>query len=154
LPSPFLGPPTSMRKKAPGDRAPSTSLSATGVEALAICFADLLPDRNGAPFSFVAQRASTKQWFSMAPRPRDPYIQFDPLTLRKENHVMVDDATFAAFWMGKDSIRGDKCPFPAGTPKANAWEHGYWSMMAEEEPELRTPMTDEEVRAAWPKTPH
>jgi len=61
----------------------------------------------------------------------------------------MDDRTFAAFYRGRDAIEGDACPYAKDTPEARAWEHGYWTMMAGDRPELRRPMTDDEVRAAF-----
>jgi hypothetical protein len=58
---------------------------------------------------------------------------------------MTTDRTFAAYWRGRDSIAGDVCPYAKDTPEARAWEHGYWTMMAEDDPSLRTPMSTDEV---------
>jgi len=62
---------------------------------------------------------------------------------------MTTDRTFAAYWRGRDAIEGDRCPFTEGTPEANAWRHGYYTMLGEDRPELWRPMTDAEVAAAF-----
>jgi hypothetical protein len=56
------------------------------------------------------------------------------------------EATFRAFYMGKDAIPGDLNPYKPGTSEANAWANGFASEYGE-----RTPITDEEVKAAWPR---
>jgi len=65
---------------------------------------------------------------------------------------MTTDRTFAAYWRGRDAIEGDRCPFTEGTPEANAWRHGYYTMLGEDRPELWRPMTDAEVAAAFAVT--
>jgi hypothetical protein len=56
------------------------------------------------------------------------------------------DRTFRAFYAGKDAIPGDRNPYKPGTAEWDAWENGFASEYGE-----RTPMTDEEVRAAFAK---
>jgi hypothetical protein len=58
---------------------------------------------------------------------------------------------FLIFYEGKDAIPSDKNPYAEGTTEHSAWAGGYWSMMADEEPELRKPMSDDEVKAAFAK---
>ena len=63
--------------------------------------------------------------------------------------MKIEPALVAAFYHGKDAIPGDVCPYAPNTPEARAWEHGYWTMMVEDDPSLRTPMTDAEVEEAF-----
>jgi hypothetical protein len=60
------------------------------------------------------------------------------------------EATFRAFYMGKDAIPGDKNPFKPDTPEWRAWDHGFASEYGE-----RVAMSDDEVKAAFAelKTP-
>jgi len=54
------------------------------------------------------------------------------------------DALTRAFYAGKDAIPGDANPYKPGTPDWNAWANGFSSEWDE-----RTPMTDDEVAAAF-----
>jgi hypothetical protein len=56
------------------------------------------------------------------------------------------DAITCAFYRGKDSVPGDENPYKPGSPEANAWASGFSSEWDE-----RTPMSDDEVKAAFAK---
>ncbi|HEX9324821.1 MAG TPA: hypothetical protein VF913_22290 [Xanthobacteraceae bacterium] len=50
--------------------------------------------------------------------------------------------TWRAFYEGRDSVAGDRCPYPEG-PEARAWHHGHALVLAEDDRDL--PMSADEV---------
>src|SRR5262245_33415383 len=59
---------------------------------------------------------------------------------------MIDDRLVRCFYEGKDAVPGDVNPYAEGSAEWSAWTNGFSSEWDE-----RTPMTEDEVKAAFRK---